>query len=86
LEALACGTPIVSTRCGETPNFITDHSGVISDDRTPKAIANALQQVLSNPNQYSQSACLQVAQPYSARSVVTQVYESMLRRWKPIPI
>jgi glycosyltransferase involved in cell wall biosynthesis len=85
LEALACGTPIVSTRCGETPNFLTHQSGVISDDRTAKSIANALQQVLSNPHQYSQLACLQVAQPYSARHVVTQVYESMLDRWKAIP-
>jgi glycosyltransferase involved in cell wall biosynthesis len=85
LEALACGTPIVSTRCGETPNFLTPQSGVISDDRAPKAIANALQKVLSQPQQYSQSACLQVAQPYSARHVVSQVYESMLNRWKAQP-
>jgi glycosyltransferase involved in cell wall biosynthesis len=82
LEALACGTPIVSTRCGETPNFLTSHSGVISDDRTPTSIAHALHQVLSNPHHYSQAACLQVAQPYSARHVVTQVYQSMLDRWK----
>jgi glycosyltransferase involved in cell wall biosynthesis len=85
LEALACGTPIVSTRCGETPNFLTNQSGVISHDRTVQSIANAIQQVLSNPDHYSPSACLQVVQPYSARHVVTQVYESMLDRWKALP-
>ncbi len=82
LEALACGTPIVTTRCGETPKFLTNQSGVISDDRTPEAIARALNQVISNPDHYTQTACVQVAEPYSARNVVGQVYESMLYRWR----
>lgn len=82
LEALACGTPIVTTRCGETPKFLTHQSGMISDDRTPEAIARALNQVISNPGHYTQSACVRVAEPYSARNVVGQVYESMLHRWR----
>ena len=49
LEALACGTPIVTTRCGETPNLLTANSGVICDERTPVAIADALRKVLQNP-------------------------------------
>ena len=82
LEALACGTPIVSTHCGETPKFLNSNSGVISPDRTPESIARSLQQILSNPEQYPSSACSDVAAPYSARSVVSTVYESMLQRWK----
>lgn len=82
LEALACGTPIVTTRCGETPKFLTHQSGMISDDRTSEAIARALNQVISNPGHYTQSACVRVAEPYSARNVVGQVYESMLHRWR----
>ena len=82
LEALACGTPIVTTRCGETPKFLTHQSGMISDDRTPEAIARALNQVISNPGHYTQTACVRVAEPYSARNVVGQVYESMLHRWR----
>ncbi len=82
LEALACGTPIVSTHCGETPKFLTSNSGVISPDRSPESIARSLQQVLSNPHQYASSACSDVAAPYSARNIVSQVYESMLQRWK----
>ena len=54
---------------------------MISDDRTPEAIARALNQVISNPDHYTQSACVRVAEPYSARKVVGQVYESMLHRW-----
>jgi glycosyltransferase involved in cell wall biosynthesis len=82
LEALACGTPVVSTHCGETPKFLTINSGVISPDRSPESIAHSLQQVLLNPDQYTSSACSAVAAPYSARAVVSQVYESMLQRWQ----
>ena len=82
LEALACGTPIVSTHCGETPKFLNSNSGVISPDRTPKSIARSLQQILDNPGQYPSLACSNVAVPYSACNVVSTVYESMLKRWK----
>ena len=82
LESLACGTPIVSTHCGETPKFLTSNSGVISPDRSPESIAQSLQKVLFNPHHYPASACSNVAAPYSARNVVGQVYESMLQRWK----
>lgn len=81
LEALACGTPIVSTHCGETPKFLTQRSGVISPDRSPQTIADSLQQVLSHPDDYPADDCVAVSAPYSAQAVVNQVYESMLRRW-----
>jgi glycosyltransferase involved in cell wall biosynthesis len=83
LEALACGTPIVTTRCGETPKFLTANSGVVCDERTPTAIANALRQVLLRPEAYPIEACIQVAQPHSARQIVGDVYSSMLERWRP---
>lgn len=83
LEALACGTPVVTTRSGETPRFLTDASGVVCDDRAPEAIAAAWQQVLHHPNQYPSEACVRVAEAYSARHVIHGVYESMLSRWVP---
>ncbi|MCU0566347.1 MAG: glycosyltransferase family 4 protein [Oculatellaceae cyanobacterium Prado106] len=81
LEALACGTPLVTTHCGETPSLLTATSGVITPDRTPDAIAQSLEQVLNHPHQYPAQACAQVAQPYNARHVVHAVCESMLHRW-----
>jgi glycosyltransferase involved in cell wall biosynthesis len=83
LEALACGTPIVTTHCGETPKFLTENSGVVCEERTPAAIAMALRQVLEHPEQYPIAACTQVAAPHSARQIVGDVYNSMLARWRP---
>jgi glycosyltransferase involved in cell wall biosynthesis len=83
LEALACGTPIVTTNCGETPKFLTPDSGVVCNERTPTAIAAALRQVLQRPESYPLEACIRVAQPHSARQIVGDVYNGMLARWRP---
>ncbi len=82
LEALSCGTPIVTTRCGDTPNFLTSDSGVVTQDRTPESIAEALQQVLADSQNYPIEACVRVAQPYAAKTIVTNFYEQMWQRWE----
>ena len=46
LEALACGTPVVTTRCGDTPKLLTANTGVVCPEQTPNAVADALRQVL----------------------------------------
>lgn len=82
LEALACGTPIVTTRCGETPNLLTPKSGVVCEERTPVAVADALRKVLHNPGDFPISACVDAAEPYSASTVVGAIYSDMLNRWQ----
>lgn len=82
LEALACGTPVVTTRCGETPNLLCTGPGLVSEERTPVAVADALRQVLLHPGDYPVEACVQAAEPYSASTVVSAVYSDMLRRWE----
>ncbi|MEO8894049.1 MAG: glycosyltransferase family 4 protein, partial [Coleofasciculaceae cyanobacterium] len=82
LESLACGTPIVTTHCGETPNLLAADSGVVALERTPDCIADALRQVLLNPDHYPIESCVRTAQPYGARTVVTDAYSQMWHRWE----
>ncbi len=82
LEALACGTPVVTTRCGETPKLLSEKSGLVCDERSPEAVATAMERVLANPEQYPVSACTQDAQPYEARQVISELYGQMFSRWK----
>lgn len=82
LEALASGTPVVTTCCGETPNLLTGNSGVVSQERTPAAIADALQKVLCQPESFPASASVRVAAPYSAKKVIQTIYSDMLSRWQ----
>jgi glycosyltransferase involved in cell wall biosynthesis len=82
LEALACGTPIVTTCCGDIPAVLAPGSGIVSQARSPMAIATAIESVLQQPNLYSAEACVLAAQPYSAREVMRQIYTDMLQRWQ----
>jgi glycosyltransferase involved in cell wall biosynthesis len=82
LEALACGTPVVTTDSGETPHLLSRQSGIVCRARTPEAIASALRQVLQNPDDFPVEACVRAAQPFGARTVVGTVYQDMLERWQ----
>ncbi len=82
LEALASGTPVVTTECGETPKLLTANSGIVCDQRTPDCIADALRKVLLRPEDYPIESCVRTAQPYAARTVVRDIYSEMLNRWE----
>ncbi|CDN12432.1 Glycosyl transferase, group 1 [Richelia intracellularis] len=82
LEALACGTPVVTTKCGETPKILTADTGVVCSEGTPQAIADGLRQVVLHPENYPQESCIRLAQPYAARTVVKDVYQNMFTRWQ----
>jgi glycosyltransferase involved in cell wall biosynthesis len=82
LEALGSGTPVVTTRCGETPNLLTSRSGVVSQDRSVLEIAAALRQVLEQPQCFTCEECLRAAEPFAARSVINSVYSDMVSRWQ----
>lgn len=82
LEALSCGTPVVTTATGETPRILSSDSGVVCKARTPEAIAEGLRRVLCHPEEYPASACVRTAQPYAASTAVREVYAEMLHRWE----
>jgi glycosyltransferase involved in cell wall biosynthesis len=82
LEALACGTPVVTTSCGETPKLLDVHSGIVCQERNSQAIADALKEVLTHPENYPIEACVRVTEPYSAKAIVSSVYKNMLSRWQ----
>lgn len=80
LEALACGTPVITTEAGETPNFLEKDSGLVCGS-TPKEIAIAWHQVLQHPKDFPSEACTRVAAPYEARRVIQTLYGSLLSDW-----
>ena len=82
LEALSCGTPVVTTDSGETPDFLAADSGIVCPQRTSNAIAGAIATILQHSDRYPSTACVRTAKPYSAKTVVTEVYQAMYERWK----
>lgn len=48
VEAMACGTPVVSTKCGVAPELIQPFNGILCDGFDSDAIASGISQALAN--------------------------------------
>jgi glycosyltransferase involved in cell wall biosynthesis len=52
VEALACGTPVVATRCGGPEDIVTDEVGVMVPPEDDEALAGAFAHVLDHRSEY----------------------------------
>jgi glycosyltransferase involved in cell wall biosynthesis len=52
VEALACGTPVVSTRCGGPEDIVNEHVGVLVPPENPEALARGIEHVLDHQADY----------------------------------
>jgi glycosyltransferase involved in cell wall biosynthesis len=77
LEAQACGTPVVAFRMGGLPEgIVQNQTGMVIDDISPQALANTLDQLLSNPQQLSvmsAQAAAHAAKSFRWETVVTKI-------------
>jgi glycosyltransferase involved in cell wall biosynthesis len=52
VEALACGTPVVATRCGGPEDIVTDEVGKLVPVEDPDALADAIGEVIDQQGRY----------------------------------
>ena len=52
VEALACGTPVVATRCGGPEEIVNDQVGVLVPPEDPEALARGIEHVLEHGADY----------------------------------
>ncbi len=81
LETLASGTRLVTTDAGDTPNILLPNTGIVCADRNAATLAQAIDRILQNPEEFPREVCAQSVQAYSARSIVHSVFEAMYQRW-----
>ena len=78
LEALACGTPAVSTSVGEVKKIIKSGiTGEVVENYKPSSISHAMFQVISNPKIYNRENCISIASYFSPEKVLTPLYNSI---------
>lgn len=61
LEALACGTPIVTYRTGGSPEAVTEETGLVVDKGDFAALVKAIEEVRAKGKTHYSSACRQRA-------------------------
>lgn len=57
LEALACGTPVVTYNTGGSPEAITSDTGIVVEQGDINGLAEALKQVISSEYKYTAEQC-----------------------------
>jgi glycosyltransferase involved in cell wall biosynthesis len=82
LEALASGTPVVTTNAGETPKLLSPGSGIVCEYRTPEAIARSLADLLNHSDQFPSHQCVSAAEPFSVKTVTSHLFNLMRQRWQ----
>jgi glycosyltransferase involved in cell wall biosynthesis len=78
LEALACGTPVVSTPAGDIACVVSEAAGVVTHDFSEDAVSVALASVLAEPERYPVHGCVAAARGHFAQDVVPDVFQRML--------
>ena len=77
LEAMACARPVVATRIGGPPEFVTDDAGVLVDPLDADALTRALETATSLPS--PNDAARAAAAKHDVRRQAERVEEILLR-------
>lgn len=57
LEALACGTPVITYRTGGSPEAIDENTGIVVEKGNIHGLANSILEVINNTEKYKRDLC-----------------------------
>lgn len=83
IEALACGTPIVTYKTGGSPECINGKNGLIVGKGDYQALKTAIYKILENKKETYSNACIEKAQSYDMNerfNDYVNLYEEILNR------
>jgi glycosyltransferase involved in cell wall biosynthesis len=73
LEAMACGVPVVTTRCGGPESLIDDTVGVSVRSKRPEELADAILEIVRNRGHYDAARLRQFVQERYSKQKVGQM-------------
>jgi glycosyltransferase involved in cell wall biosynthesis len=82
-EALACGKPVIATRCGGPEEFLTSDNGILIDVDNDQQLTDAIHQMINHHKNYNAVQLVNyAAERFSADKVGRQflnIYGSVLQ-------
>lgn len=87
LQSLACGTPVVTTRSGAIPEYISDKVGILVSERDSSALVKAMRKLLKNPKlrqKLGQNGRKYILENFDAQKTVEKVEEILLELVKKV--
>jgi glycosyltransferase involved in cell wall biosynthesis len=86
VEAMACGLPVIATKCGGPEEIITKETGILVERENPQDLARAIRIVSENPGSYQRDVIRNyVREKYGPETFVksiSEVYQELLRNTK----
>ena len=68
-EALLCGIPVISTKCGGPESFLNDKTGILIDLDNKKQLTTAMESMINNYNQYEPEKLKSMAHQFSMDNI-----------------
>ena len=83
LEALACGTPVITYKTGGSPETVSDRTGIVVEQGNVEAIASKIRELKDKKILFYRTDCIErVAEKYEKNSCYNkyiELYESYLK-------
>lgn len=80
VEAMACGKPVITTRCGGPESIVTKQTGILTDVGDITQIARAMNELAENPNQFDSKVIRQEFLDKFSEKVVVNKIESIYKK------
>jgi len=85
-EAIACGIPVIVTRCGGPVDFVNENVGILIEPDNPKELESAILYMLANWHRYDSKRMKEYAKKMFSYEVVGkqlyEVYKNIVTRWE----
>jgi len=82
IEAMACGTPVITYRAGGSPESLTSETGIVTGENNISSVIKAIDELLSGDMEKTALACRERACDYDSGkrflSYIENIYEKVL--------
>ncbi len=86
LEAIACGKPIIATKCGGPESIVTSQNGLLVEKNDPEGLAQAMLYMMNNYDKYDRHVIRQdFLDRFSSQAVLpqlVQLYQDSIHKHK----